>query len=837
MKTVQPLYLPAPYQDAAHEGRMILRDGSTASLRVTTPDDREALAEFYRRLSPQSRRFRFFTEAKPGIEFIDGFCDSSNPKKQMTLVAMRLLDGVSRIIATGSYVAVNETTAEFAVAVGDDFHGKGLGGLLFERLAVLAASSGFVDFVAITDPANHAMLDVFRHSGFEVREQMSDGCVRLDISMKPRRQSVAHSETRDRVYTTASIRPFFKPNAVAVVGASRDPASIGYRIFDQLLKSHFAGPIYPVNPNAGVVRSMRAFKSVRDIPEPVDLAVIVVPKEAVLDVVDDCAVRGVRALVVITAGFAEQDAEGAALQRQLVEKVRGYGMRMVGPNCLGLINADPDVCLNASLSSAFPQFGGIAMSSQSGALGFAVLERVGHLHLGLSTFVSMGNKADVTGNDLLQYWEDDPATRVILLYLESFGNPRRFARIARRVGRSKPIVCVKSGRITSRTGGPASDTAVTALFEQSGVIRADTLEEMLDLSATLSNQPLPRGRRIGIVTNAGGPAVLCADACAAGGLEIPPLNPETIGALKGFVRTASPANPLYLNSSATTSQMQMAVERVMLDDRVDAVIVIFIPVGPADASAYTRAIADGVAAGRAAGAKEKPVMAVMMTEDGANAPIQIGRETLPRYLFPESAARVIAKIAAYAAWRRQAGGAVVPSFEDTRPQQAREICRHAIVQRGGGWLSEDESRAVLDAFRLPASGQGGIELRCGVTEDPVFGPLISFGLGGPHFEALADVVFRITPLTEQDARDMIAGIRGSSILRSPSGTTPADTEALADMLLRLSLMVEEIPEIREIDLNPVFALEPGQGCRIGAVRIRVEPVTSGQPMRYTTAAR
>ncbi|MCS6772383.1 MAG: GNAT family N-acetyltransferase, partial [Kiritimatiellae bacterium] len=905
MKTFKPLFLPALYQDSAASGRIILRDGSTATIRLSQPSDADAVAAFFQQLSPESRRQRFFSDSKPGMDMIASLCDSSNPRKQVTMLVSRVTDGAPSIIATGSYIAHDEKTAEFAVAVDDEFQGKGIGTILLERLAVIAVTNGFVRFVAITSPNNQPMLEVFRNSGFEMREQLRDGLVEVDLAVTPRQESVLRSEMRDRIFTNASIRPFFKPNAVAVVGASREPGSVGYRIMQQLLQAQFNGPIYPVNPKATVVCSIRAYKSVRDLPEPVDLAIIVVPKQFVLGVVDDCAARGVKALVVITAGFAETDDEGKKLQAALVEKVRGYGMRMVGPNCLGLINTDPQVRLGASFSPTYPKHGSIAMSSQSGALGIAILELATKLNLGLSNFVSVGNKADVTGNDLLQYWEEDPQTNVILLYLESFGNPRRFARIARRVGMTKPIVCVKSGRTSagSRAAGShtaalaASDVATEALFQQTGVIRAETLEEMFDLAATLANQPLPRGKRVGIVTNAGGPGILCTDACEAGGLEVPIISEKTRAELKTFLPAAAALNnPVDMIASAPPEHFRRTVELVMRDDNVDAVIVIYIPVGTADNKAIMEAVAEGVAAGRAAGAKDKPVIAVMMTEDHANVPMKVGSETLPRYLFPESAARVLSKVVRYAEWR-SAPPAVIPDFDDVDVAAARAICQKAIRERNGGWLLGEEVRKILSAFKLPlpAGGVaktadeavkiaeqigypvavkldsiklvhktevGGVllnlkneeavrkafaaiearvresshpdamngvvvqpmiagvaEVMVGVTEDPLFGPLIAFGLGGVYVEVLKDVNFRITPLSVQDAAQMVRSIKGFKLLQGYRGHAPADIEALEELLLRTSFMVEEIPEIRELDMNPVFALEPGKGACIVDCRI------------------
>ena len=718
---------------------------------------------------------------------------------------------------------------------------------------------------------------------------------------------VALTEMRDRAATAASLRPFFFPSAVAVVGASRAPAGIGYRILEALIANSFQGAIYPVNPRAAEICSLRAYASVRNIPEPVDLAVVAVPRDAVLGVVDECAERGVKALVVITAGFAETGADGRALQQRLVEKVRGCGMRMVGPNCLGLLNTDPHVRLNASFSPFFPPPGVVAMSSQSGALGIAILALARQRRLGVSNFVSVGNKADVSSNDLLQFWEEDERTRVILLYLESFGNPRRFARIARRVGRSKPIVALKAGRSQSGTRAAgshtaalaASDVAVDALFRQTGVIRAETVDEMFDLAAALGSQPLPRGRRVAIVTNAGGPGILCADACEAGGLSVSELSEATRSSLAAFLPpAASLTNPVDMIASASPDHFRRAVETVLSASEVDSLIVIFIPVGVVKTEEAARAVGEGVAAARAAGHGMKPVLACMMAEEGAPNPLPLDSETIPVYAFPEAAARALGKIAVYANWRAAPLG-VIPDFKDIDSEKAREICVNAIRARGPSWLSADETRAVLAAIGLPLPAGGtaksadeaaklaravgfpvalklashsivhkteigavrlnlsdeesvrrafeeirsrlardgmldamdgvlvqpmilsGVEVMVGVTADPLFGPLIAFGLGGIHVEILGDVRFRVTPLSDRDAAEMVREIRGFRLLEGYRGHPPADVEAIQDALLRVSRLVEEVPEIGELDLNPIFALPPGQGCVIADARIRV----------------
>jgi acetyl coenzyme A synthetase (ADP forming)-like protein len=903
MPTTHPLYIPAPYQDAADSGRLILRDGSTASIRPALPGDRAALSDFFARLSPESRRHRFMSLAAPGEALIQSLCDSHDPTKLITLVVTRLAEDREVIVAAGSYFARDARTAEVALAVDDRLQGKGIGTQLLERLALLAIRNGFLRFWALTEAENRNMIDVFRHSGFPLTEKLESGSVEVDFSVVPTESSVRLSEMYDRLSTVASIRPFFKPNGVAVVGASRDPASIGHRILDELIRNRFNGPVYPVNPSAKVVGSIRAYSSVRDLPERVDLAVIAVPRDAVLAAIDDCAASGVRAVVVITAGFSEVGAEGRDLQKQLAEKVRGAGMRMVGPNCMGLLNADPAVQLNASFSPIFPPPGRLAMSSQSGALGMAILALAAGRGLGLSTFVSVGNKADVSGNDLLQYWETDENTGVILLYLESFGNPRRFARIARRVSRSKPIVAVKSGRTPAgkRAAGShtaalaANEVAVEALFRQTGVIRADTLDEMFEIAATLGTQPLMKGRRAGVITNAGGPAILCTDACEAGGLLIPELQETTKAQLRSFLpHTASVSNPVDMIASAGPESYRQAVEMMLVSPEIDALIVIHIPVDRAHSAPVAAAILDGVRAARAAraaGASGKPVLSCMMGSDPANV-LGPGQENIPVYRFPESAGRVLSKIAVYSEWRQEPPG-VVPGFDDVDVSKARRILDGALRARGGGWLTAEECRTMLEAFRIPQAagsvartvqeaGQiaarigfpvavkldsqqvihkteaggvrlnvpdteslrrafdevrsadpsagaliqemisNGVELMIGVTEDPSFGPLIGFGLGGIHVEVLGDVSFRVMPLSDKDAREMIREIRGYKLLEGYRGHPAADVASIEEVLLRVSRMVDELPEIRELDLNPVFAFAPPQGCRVADVRIRVQ---------------
>jgi acetyl coenzyme A synthetase (ADP forming)-like protein len=907
MGSFRPRYLPIPYQDSLQSGRLLLRDGSAASVRVATSNDEKALADFFATLSEQSKRQRFFSATVPQSKLVESFCDASDPRVRMSLIVTRLTEQGVRIIATANYVARDETTAEIALAVSDRFQRQGIATLLLERLALAAVANGFRRFWAVTMAENRAILDVFRDSGFEYVSRYDSGYVEIDLSVVPSAMSVARAELRDRVVTTASILPIFQPRSVAVIGASRNPESIGARILNALIDYGFRGAIYPVNPHATTLASLAVYPTVAALPEPVDLAVITTPKETVLSVVDHCAARGVRALLIITAGFAEIGAAGQALQRELVEKVRGYGMRMVGPNCLGLINTDPVVRLNASFAPHTPPPGRVAFFSQSGALGLAIISLARERELGLSSFISVGNKADISSNDLLQYWEEDRRSEVILLYLESFGNPRRFARIAARVTQRKPIVVVKAGRTGAgrRAAGShtaalaANDVAADALFHQTGIIRADTLDEMFDLAEALSSQPLPNGRRVALLTNAGGLGILCADACEAAGLNVQPLSEERMTHLRHFLpNTASVGNPVDMIASATAQDFRRATEILLASAEIDALIVLTIHVGLADIKAISQAICSGVSDARARGGSGKTVLTCIMDSAQARKPITDGFERLPNFAFPENAARVLGKLASYSEWRRQPQG-MIPEFDDVAPATARRVCEDALKQRGSSWLSAAEARDVLTAFRLPirqsdvcctaeeaarvakeigypvalklASSEiihkteaggvqlnlanddavqqafaairdrlaaekrldamegvivqpmisGGVEVMIGVTQDPLFGPLIGFGLGGVHVEILNDICFRVTPITDRDARDMIRSIRGYRLLQGYRGHAPADVSALEELLLRVSRLVEEIPEIAELDLNPVFALSPGQGCTIVDARIRI----------------
>jgi acetyl coenzyme A synthetase (ADP forming)-like protein len=835
---------------------------------------------------------------------LDRFCDSSDPARALTLVAYRGLPAAPRLIAAASYFAVTATEAEAAFAVDDHFRGKGLGTALLERLAAVAADNGLDWFVATTLADNDAMLEVFRDSGFEIRSKSSAGLVDVRLSLAPSNESVAAAERRDRIATATSLRPVLEPKSVAVVGASRDPSRIGRRILSAVVRGGFRGAVFPVNPSATEIDGLPCCPSVREIPGAVDLAVIAVPPQAVPAAIEECGAAGVKAIVAITAGFAETGTEGRAAQQRLVESVRGYGMRLVGPNCMGVLNTDPQVSLNASFAERLPPAGGVALASQSGGLALAVLALAAERQIGLSTFVSLGNKADVSGNDLLQYGEAHARTSVILLYLESFGNPRRFAGLARHIGRTKPIVVVKAGRTPAGTraagshtaGLAAAETAVDALFRQTGVIRADTIDEMFDIAACLDAQPLPKGRRVAVVTNAGGPGILAADAIEACHLEASRFSATTRARLTQLLPAAATlVNPIDMVASAGPDEYRHVIEAVLAAEETDALLVIYTAIESARSADILAAIAEGISAGRAAGGAGKPVAACVMAMPGRPAPLRAGHETIPVYTFPENAVRALGKAGAYARWRAEPPG-LFWGFDDIQNDEARALCRKAIDARGDTWLTMEEAHRVLHLFGLPlAAGAiartaedaaalaaalgfpvaaklvsdeaqhktelGGVRLNLadepavrrafhdlsaaarehgvtfggvlmqpmvdgmetliGVTEDPLFGPLVAFGLGGIHVEVLRDVAFRIAPLTDRDADDLVRGIRGFPLLQGYRGRAPVDLDALKDVLLRISRLAIDVPEIVELDLNPVMALPSGRGCRIVDARIRV----------------
>ncbi len=710
---------------------------------------------------------------------------------------------------------------------------------------------------------------------------------------------------QEKDFDIASLDAVLKPRSIAVIGASRRNLTIGNKLFRNLLQHEFTGVVYPVNPNAKVVAAVPTYPSVLDIPGEVDLAIIITPAQTVPQLMEDCGQKGVRGVIIISAGFAESSPEGKARQDEILEIARRYGMRLVGPNCMGIINTDPEVSMNATFSAVFPPIGGIAMGTQSGALGGAILEYARNLNIGLSTFVSIGNKADVSSNDLLQYWEKDPSTKVILLYLESFGNPKKFVRIARSITHTKPVVAVRGGRTLTGSRAAASHTgalataeiASEALFAQTGVIRVDTLEELFDVANLLSHQPSPRGKRVAIVTNGGGPGIMTADACADRGLELQPLSDETVSKLRSFLSArASVTNPIDMTAEASAEEYRQVLEILARYDGIDIVIVIFIPPILTQAEAVANAIRELAPEFRRRG---KTLVASFMGSRSAGIEYDSeGGGCIPLFTFPERTAGALARAYEYSQWLQRPKG-VVPKLTGINKEKAEDVVASALKQSstrplwleassvsdllnsygikvavsksaktakdatrvaeeigfpvavkllsdkiihktevGGVILSCCSSGDVKQAFnqireRLEGLGRAdemqgvtiqqmiseGIEVIVGLTQDPSFGPLIMFGMGGIYAEFLRDITFRIHPLTDVDVQDMVRSVKVHQLFAGWRGSKPSDVKALEDLLLRVSAMVEDLPQIAEMDLNPVKAQEQGKGYVVVDARI------------------
>ena len=687
---------------ASREADVVLRDGSTVHIRPVRPSDEPAVRAFLEGLSRQSRALRFWSGAA-NLERAAAWEVDVDYRDRYGLVATTGWDG--QVVGEAMYRRIGPDRAEAAFAVADAHQRRGLGTLLLAQLAQAAEQNGIAVLEADVLAENHRMIEVFRRSGFPMRLRAEPGEVRVEVATSLSPEGIERFEHLEQLASVASLQNFFTPRSVAVVGASRSRGTIGGEVFHNLLATGFNGPVYPINPNAGHVQSVTAYASVSAVTGPVDLAVIAVPAAAVARVARECASKGVKALVVITAGFSESGAAGAERQSELLAICRAGGMRMVGPNCMGILNAHPEVRLNATFAPIFPPHGRVGVLSQSGALGLAVIDHARGLGLGISSFASVGNKADISSNDLIQYWESDEDTDLILLYLESFGNPRKFSRTARRVGRNKPIVAVKSGRssagaraTSSHTGAliAASDVTVDALFRQAGVVRTETLEEMFDVASLLANQPHPAGRGVAIVTNAGGPGILCADACDAGGLEIVELAKETHARLSEFLPAeASLANPVDMIASATAESYRRAIEAVASDPAVDAVIVIFIPPLVTLAAEVARAICQ--AAGEMA--RAIPLLTVFMSARGVPPELQAGDVKIPSYAFPEDAARALARAVGYGIWRNAPEGRL-PDYPDIRRDEAEALVATSLGA-GVSWLEPDAVARLLSCYGLP----------------------------------------------------------------------------------------------------------------------------------------
>ncbi len=887
------------------EADVVLRDGSTVRVRPVRSEDQPAIRAFLDGVSRESIGFRFF--GFPDLEWATSFAVDVDYADRFALVAETGAPG--RIIAHACYMRIDGEHAEVAFLVADAWQGRGISTILLAHLAAIAGQHGIATFVAGVLPVNHRMIGVFRQSGFPVQLRSTRDAIEVEFPTSLSASAVEAFQDRERSAAVAAVKRFLEPSSVAVVGASRRRGTIGGEILHNLITNGFTGAVYAVNTNADLVQSLPAYRSITEIAGPVELAVVVVPAGRVVDVARQCAAAGVGALLVISAGFAEMGDEGGRRQHELVAVCRESGMRLVGPNCMGVLNTAPEVGLNATFAPRPAAAGSVGFLSQSGGLGIALIEAAGRLGVGLSSFVSVGNKADLSSNDLLQYWEQDPGTDVALLYLESFGNPRKFARVARRFARKKPILAVKSGRssagaraTSSHTGAllSASDVTVDALFRQAGVIRTDTLHELFDVAALLAKQPVPKGDRIAIVTNGGGPGIICADACQAAGAEVPALPEAVREELRGLVPgAASVGNPVDLIASASAEDYRAAL-RVLADPEAgacDAIVAIFVPPLVTQAADVARAIGEV--------AQESPgctIAAVFMTGEGPPPELDAGAVRVPTFAFPEDASRAVALAARHGAWRARPEGTVV-SPSGCRPDEAAAVISEQLAG-DGGWLAPAQVAALLRCYGLPladtrivrdadgaaaaadelgvpvalkatASGllhksdaggvalglkgadavrraaaeieaamaraghtlQGlvvqpmaptGVELIVGVVHDHSFGPVLACGAGGTSAELIKDVAVRITPVTDLDAREMVRSLKTFPLLDGYRGAPPCDLDAIEDVLIRVSAMVQAHPEIVELDCNPLIA--GPDGATIVDARVRVEAADPAPPV-------
>jgi acetate---CoA ligase (ADP-forming) len=871
---------------------VILRDGRTLRLRPPRSADAAALRRFFTQLTDRSRYLRFHGLAAVDTALLERHLDPDWTHAGVYVGVERRGRG-STIVAVGSYFRIGQSPeAEAAFAVADALQGHGVGTRLLECLAAAAHHAGIRSFCAEVLAADAPMLEVFSHAGFETQTSGAMGTVRVRFPIAATPTLRERIDARDHEAVCRSMEPLLAPTTVAVIGASARRGSIGGELFRNVLDAGFVGTVHPVNRTGTPVAGHPAYSSIADIGEAVDLVVVCVPGASALGQVRAALDAGARSICVISAGFSESGAAGRRRERRLLELVRSRGARMIGPNCLGI--AVPALGLNATFApGAFPR-GTIGFSSQSGALGLAVLERARRRGLGLSGFVSVGNKADVSSNDLLEWWQDDPETNVVMLYMESFGNPRKFARIARRVSRHKPVIALKAG--TTAAGARAagshtaalagSETAVEALFHQSGVIRVGTLEQLIDLAGLLSRQPLPAGPRVAVLTNAGGLGILCADACAASGLTLPALAAASRRRLRAVLPAeASLANPVDMLGSATADSYRQALPVLIADPNVDAVIALFAPPVVADPNDVAEAI-DDVA--RAAG-RDKPVLAAVMGATGGSS--GSGPAT---FEYPESAAGALARAVQYG--RSREAPVMAPAARRPIDTAAVErIVAATLTEADDVWLEPGDTQTVLAAYGIPRPAQrtvatraaavaaagelgypvavktarpgvhktelgaialgvsdpamlrrevarigmpvvvqrmadAGVELLVGAVRDPTFGPIVAVGLGGVMAELVKDVRFALPPISEAGARALITDGTAGRLLAGFRGAPAADIDAAVEIVVRVAQLAEDVPELAELDLNPVIC--GADGCQAVDARIRLRTVPArADPVR------
>ena len=692
-----------PGYPAAWEADVVLADGGTAHVRPIRPDDGPRLVDFHGRQSAESIYFRYFTPRphlpEPEVERLT-HVDYAD---RMAFVA--LLDDV--IVGVARYDRhPTRSEAEVAFFVDDRHQGRGIATVLLEYLAEAARRTGITAFTASVLPSNRRMVAVFRNAGFTAASHFGDGVIEFRLDLQPTPEAEGAIAARAQRAEAEAVRRLLAPRSVAVIGAGRDPSGVGHSVLRNLLDNEFAGRVYAVNPNADHVAGVRAVAGISDIDGPVDLAVVAVHAREVPAVVEVCGRKGVAAVIVISAGFGEAGSEGAALSVAALRAARRFGTRLLGPNCLGVINTDPAVRLHATFATPNTRPGPVALLSESGTIGGVILDHVCDVGPGVSSFAAIGNRADVSANDMLQYWADDSRTELVLLYLESFGNARKFSRIARELGRTKPIVAVKSrgaARVYPAEGAEANPAAFEALFEQTGVVRVDTLSQLLDVARVLACQPLPGGDRVALVGNGGGSLGVAADACVDAGLVLAELGTDVRRQLdagqsgsRGVTRVR--ASAVDLGFDAGPDDLDRALRALLVDEGVDIVLVVCAPAPRQSTADLVRAVASA----RVACPGKTLLACVFGPHPTAISPGPV--PDVPVFDFPDAAAYALGRVAQYARWRRAPEGEVtVPPGSDPAAGRARVAAALAggRAEDGARWLSTDVAVDVLTAAGLP----------------------------------------------------------------------------------------------------------------------------------------
>ncbi|MBN2039212.1 MAG: GNAT family N-acetyltransferase [Spirochaetes bacterium] len=891
-----------------YESRIILKDGSVIQFRPIKVEDADKWLEFYESLSERTKYLRMqYVPKEMDKEGALRYCtvDYTNT---FAFIAEAKEDRETRIVAVGRYSRMpSGSTAEIAFVIEDEYQERGIGTKLIEWLAIVARNNDIDTFEALVLTENTGMLSVFQGYGFHMKREIKGNAYQITFPLTKTPEVIKKKEERALAATINSLKHIMNPRSVAVIGASNRPGAIGQLVFQSMIQSGFTGVVYPVSSRSSSVMAVKSYYSVLDIPDEIDLAIIVVPASQVLNVTDECGRKKVKGIIVISDGFKERGEEGAALENELRETAFGYGMRIIGPNCMGLINTDPKVNLNATFALIQPDPGNIAFITQSGALGLGILQYAKSLDIGFSSYISVGNRTDIASTDMLQYWEKDPATKVILLYLESFDNPDIFSRISRRISAKKPILAIKGGNTaegskaaSSHTGAMATPAVVSdALFHQAGILRIRNIEDIFHSAMLLANQPVPKGRNVAILTNGGGPGTLAADACAQHGLILPDISDETLKKLRAVMkRDIGISNPFDLTAGISAVEFENALKILVEDPDFDSIVTIYIPPAGENIDDIEEAIKNSIPV---LTQYEKPIVACFVGQTGIKGRDMTDDHFVPYYMFPEDAVLALAHAVRYGEIQRKENGSI-PEFQDVDRKKAKQLIKDVLTGNSERplWvppvvidevfkcygikaadmkiaLSEDDAVSAADQMGYPVvvklesstishkSDVGGIvlnvktpdevkkafstirdnlkkigrenemqgvmvqkmvtegsEVIIGLNENSTLGHVIMFGLGGIYAELINDSALRLHPLTDTDVRELIDSVKMSKLLKGYRGSEPLDTGSLEDLLLRVSAMVEDIPQIAEMDLNPVKVLPQGSGYCVVDSRMMIK---------------